>query len=159
MTTLDDVIRVYGAGLARVAASYEADRSLRQDLVQDMLLAIHRALPGLRERDRLAAFVFRIAHNRCATHALRERNARRVPQADEPADMGGDPERSALAQERHRRLLHAVRRLPLAYRQVVTLVLEELSHAEIAEALGLSVANVAVRLNRAKAMLKEMLDG
>ncbi len=52
-----------------------------------------------------------------------------------------------------------MRRLPLPYRQVVTLALEDLSHAQIAQALGLSVSNVGVRLNRAKAMLKEAMDG
>jgi RNA polymerase sigma-70 factor (ECF subfamily) len=38
------------------------------------------------------------------------------------------------------------------------LLLEELSYAEIAEALGISLSNVGVRVNRAKALLKAMLD-
>lgn len=156
MVALEEIIRLYGAGLARIAASYEADRSLQQDLVQETLLAIYRALPGLREPDRLAAFVFRIAHNRGVTHALRERDARRLP--DRLPEAEDSPEHAALAEERSRRLQDAVRRLPLPYRQVVTLALEDLSHADIAQALGLTVSNVAVRVNRAKAMLKEMLD-
>ena len=43
-------------------------------------------------------------------------------------------------------------------RQVMTLLLEDLSYAEIAEALGLSLSNVGVRVNRAKAQLRTMLD-
>ena len=158
MTDLEGVIARYGAALTRVAASYEADRALRDDLLQEMLLAIHRALPGLRDPARIGPFVFRIAHNRGVTHVTREHAARR-PRGEEADEQAG-PEANLLVRERADRLAAAVRRLPLPYRQVITLVLEELSYAEIAEALGLSVSNVGVRVNRAKAQLKELLgDG
>jgi len=45
----------------------------------------------------------------------------------------------------------------MAYRQLIMLVLEDLSHTEIAEVLGITENNVAVRLNRARKMLKELL--
>ena len=63
-----------------------------------------------------------------------------------------------MADERSNRVTAAVRRLPLPYRQVMTLLLEELSYGEIAEALDISLSNVGVRVNRAKAQLKAMLD-
>jgi len=84
------------------------------------------------------------------------RRVRAVPDASEAEPA--TPEQLLLADERSRRVADAVRRLPLPYRQVVTLLLEELSYAEIAEALGLSLSNVGVRVNRAKALLKVMLD-
>jgi RNA polymerase sigma-70 factor, ECF subfamily len=56
------------------------------------------------------------------------------------------------------RLRSAVQRLPLAYRQVVMLMLEDLSHAEIADVLGITESNVAVRLNRARKALKEVME-
>jgi RNA polymerase sigma-70 factor (ECF subfamily) len=40
---------------------------------------------------------------------------------------------------------------------VLTLALEELPHAEIAAALGISEGNVAVRLSRARAALRSLL--
>ena len=55
------------------------------------------------------------------------------------------------------RLVGAVRRLPLAYAQVVTLTLEGLSYAEIADVLGISETNVGARLTRARQMLRELL--
>jgi RNA polymerase sigma factor (sigma-70 family) len=157
MSELDRIIERYGPGLARLAASYEADVALREDLLQEILFAIHRALPGLREHERLGPFVFRIAHNRAVTHIIQRRGEKRQPPPD-PDIPDTTPEQRYLAEERSRRLMAAVRRLPLAYRQVVTMVLEEFSYAEIAEALDLSVSNVAVRVNRAKTMLKEMLN-
>lgn len=159
MVKLERIIGDYGHGLARVAAAYEADPALQEDLLQEILFAIHRALPSLEKSGSLAPFVFRIAHNRASTHVTRQVAARRGPHASEIGEEQSTPEQLLLACERSRRLIAAIRRLPLPYRQVMTLVLEDLSYAEIAEALGLSLSNVGVRVNRAKAQLKAILDG
>lgn len=157
MPDLESIIATHGAAIARVAASYEADAALRQDMVQEILLAIHRALPSLEQPERLVAFVFRIAHNRCVTHVARQ-VARRHALPINEEERVASPEAALLADERSEQLLAAVRRLPLPYRQVMTLVLEDLSHGEIADALGLTRTNVAVRVNRAKAQLRDLLD-
>lgn len=158
MRDFNRIIAAYGPGIARVAASYEADRALAEDLTQEILLAIHRALPSLRDETALAPFVFRIAHNRGVTHVMRQVGERRRSEELRPPDETATPEQLLLADERTRRLTTAVRRLPLPYRQVMTLLLEDLSHAEIAEALGLTRTNVGVRVNRAKTQLKALLD-
>ena len=62
------------------------------------------------------------------------------------------------ARERHARLLTALRRLPLIQRETVTLCLEGLSHGEIADVLGTTPANVAVRLSRARTELTRLLN-
>ena len=62
-----------------------------------------------------------------------------------------------LAQQEER-LLQAIRRLPITYRQAITLSLEGMSYSEIAEILGVGESNVGVRLNRARNMLREMLE-
>jgi RNA polymerase sigma-70 factor (ECF subfamily) len=157
MPELETIVKTYGAGLARVAASYEADPHLQEDVLQEILLAIHSALPSLRDEASLGPFVFRIAHNRGVTHVIRQRTARRSALLH-PSDESATPEQEVLAAERSNRLMAAVRRLALPYRQVITLALEELSYAEIAEALDISVSNVGVRVNRAKAQLRELLD-
>jgi RNA polymerase sigma-70 factor (ECF subfamily) len=77
----------------------------------------------------------------------------------EPADPRPHPEEQAAIANQRDRLRSAIQRLPLAYRQVVMLMLEELSHAEIAEVLGISESNVAVRLNRARKALREAMEG
>lgn len=155
---IERIIADYGAGLGRVAASYEADPALREDLLQEILIAIHRALPTLERSQSLAPFVYRIAHNRSVTHVMKRASERRRT-AEEPAEADNPtPEQVLIADERARRVSAAIRRLPLRYRQVMTLLLEDLSYAEIAEALGLSLSNVGVRANRAKAQLRTMLD-
>jgi RNA polymerase sigma-70 factor (ECF subfamily) len=156
----DQVIAEHGPALARVAASYERDRALREELTQEILLAVARALPRLAEPGKLKPFVFRIAHNRAVSHVARRV---REPAADGAADLDAiasetaSQEQALIAKERSAMLLDAVRALKLPYRQVITLVLEDLTYEEIAEALGLTVTNVGVRVNRAKQQLKAML--
>jgi RNA polymerase sigma-70 factor (ECF subfamily) len=157
MMDLQEIIGAYGRALARVASAYEADPSLQEDLVQDILIAIHGALPALKDPERIAPFIFRIAHNRGVNHVVRRVADKKAPAGGEEAFVP-TPEQALLESERSAQLTAAIRRLPLPYRQVMMLVLEELSYPEIAEALGITTSNVGVRVNRAKAQLKAMLD-
>lgn len=159
MKLFETVLKVHAAGLARVAATYEADRSLREDLVQDILLAVHLSLHSLEHPDRLRAFVYRIAHNQGVNHVIRRSSLKRRDATVDPDDGHlATPEDELLSTERARRLAAAVRRLPLPYRQVISLLLEDLSYAEIGDALGLTHSNVGVRINRAKTILRELLN-
>lgn len=158
MKGLEEIIARFGPAIGRVASSYEADPFLHEDLIQEILLAIHRSLPALNKASSLAPFIFRIAHNRGVSHVIRQVGAKRPLQVSPPDVHVRTPEEELLAGERSQRLQRAVRRLPLPYRQVMTLLLEELSYAQIGEALGLTVSNVGIRVNRAKAQLKAMLD-
>lgn len=157
----------HGAALRRLAASYEADPSRCDDLFQEICLAIWRALPSFRGESSERTFVFRIAHNRGSTHGLRQRNraAFETPTLDDsameraPIDPGRDPEATTLALDQQRRLVAAIRRLPLGARQVLTSTLEGIPQREIAEILGISESNVAVRLHRARQrMRRELAD-
>lgn len=67
------------------------------------------------------------------------------------------PEQSAITADRRQQLISALRRLPLAYRGVITLALEGFSCAEIADLLGISTNAAAIRLTRAKALLRQQL--
>jgi RNA polymerase sigma-70 factor (ECF subfamily) len=66
-------------------------------------------------------------------------------------------ERDAQAREERERLLAAIRNLPPLHREVVLLTLEGLPQREIAEVLGITTVNVAVRLSRARSELTRRL--
>lgn len=153
------VIAQLEPALARLVASYERERALQDDLLQDVLIAVLTSLPHLTNPGKLKPFVFRIAHNRCISHVakrIRQRNIE-LPLEDSTSE---EPchEESLINAQRSNRLLEAVRRLELPYRQVMTLLLEDMSYEDIAESLGISVANVGVRVNRAKQRLRGMLN-
>lgn len=159
--TLDahEVVTRFAPALARVVASYERDRALRDELLQDVLMAIVIALPRLTQPEKLKPFVFRIAHNRSLSHITRRIRERAHEETDNDADAPTPGHEQTLIQaERGERLLEAIRQLSLPYRQVMTLILEDMSYEEIAETLGLTLDNVGVRVNRAKKQLKERLQ-
>src|SRR5687768_2690781 len=128
MANLEEIIATYGAALARVASSYEADPTIQEDLVQEILLAVHQALPALNDQARLAPYIFRIAHNRSVTHVIQQSARRKISVSDVLDAEAETPENALISSERSRNLLACVRRLPLPYRQVMTLVLEDLSY-------------------------------
>ena len=154
------IISEFGPALSRLAYGYEKVASVREELTQEIALAIWQALPYFRGACSERTFVYRIAHNRGLTHAYRRR-----PEHDpldelllEPVDPAQRPEERVAVADQHHRLRDAIQQLPLAYRQVVMLMLEDLSHKEIGEVLGISESNVAVRMNRARKALKEAME-
>lgn len=154
----EQVIDTWGPALRRLVASYEFRPAMRDELYQEVLLALWRALPKLRDQSGLRAYVFRIAHNRSVSHVASEmRRSDSDPMVEPPQDPGPGPQALAEGEERRQRLAQAVARLPLGQRQAVILFLEGLSHAEVSQVLGISENNVAVRINRARqALAKEL---
>jgi RNA polymerase sigma-70 factor (ECF subfamily) len=153
------VLEEHGRAIRRLAITYERDPVRREDLEQDIWIAIWQALPAFRGDCSLRTFVFRIAHNRAVSHIQSHRRHSSETLGSDRAifDPRVSPEDSAVLTERHDRLHAAVQQLPLAMRQVVVLMLEGLTHREIREVVGISEANVAVRLTRAKTALRALL--
>jgi len=155
---LDTLIAEHQPMVARICASYERDRDLARELAQEIWFAVWRALPAFRADASVRTFVARIAQFRAISHVTYR--ARKPPdsvQGDEPTAVPA-PEVQVIATDERDRVLQAVRRLPIAYRQPVILTLEDFSPAEIATMLGLSQNVIGVRLNRARSMLREMLN-
>lgn len=153
------LLQEHDRALRRLAASYERDPSRQQDLLQEIWLAVWQALPRFRGDCTERTFVFRIAHNRAVSH-VDHWHRRRAESLDDVAPLAAphpDPEHALSAQQRHERLRAAVQSLPIGLRQIVVLSLEGLTHAEIADIVGITENNVAVRLSRARATLSRAL--
>jgi RNA polymerase sigma factor (sigma-70 family) len=156
------IMNEFGPALSRLAYGYEKVVSVREELTQEIALGIWQALPHFRGECSERTFVYRIAHNRGLTHACRRRPEHdpldELPATHEPVDPAPRPEERMAIASQQNRLRDAIQRLPLAYRQVVMMMLEDLAHKEIAEVLGISESNVAVRMNRARKALKESME-
>jgi RNA polymerase sigma factor (sigma-70 family) len=153
-----ELVRTYEPALRRLAASYERDTALREDLLQEMLFAIVRALPTWRRECSERTFVYRVAHNRALSHLA----ARRAPlddfdQAAGVRDPAPLPEDAASRSQEREALYAALRKLPVAQRQLLTMALDGLTPREIAEVLGITENNVGVRSTRARAALRELV--
>jgi len=144
--------------LGRLAGSYAGSTGERDDLLQEIALALWQALPRFRGECSERTFLFRIAHNRCINHIARRRPMESLQAMElDPADDARPIEMSLGQAQDSARLLQAVQRLPLIQRQVIVLALEDMDYQEIASVLGISETNVGVRLNRARTTLKRLM--
>lgn len=155
----EQIVAGYGALISRIAMSYESDAAMRQDLVQQIFLAIWQALPNFRGESSLKTFVATIAQNRSISHLARRAREPRVTELPEELALDGpSPEDSANEASERDLLLRATQNLPLPQRQVIVLVLEGFSYIEIADMLEIPQNALALRISRAKAALKTMLE-
>ncbi len=90
----------------RIALSYEADPSLRHELIQDILLAIWVALPNFRGDASIKTFAASIAQKRCISHV--SKRAREPRQVELPGDLvsaAPAPDEAALRNDEKRLLV------------------------------------------------------
>jgi RNA polymerase sigma factor (sigma-70 family) len=146
----------HGAALQRLARATEADPERRRDLLQEMHVALWRSFARFDGRCSLRTWVYRVAHNVAASHVDKERRTPRgavgldeIESFADSADLGAAFE----ANQAFERLNALIRRLGSPDRQIVTLYLEEMDAAAIAEITGLSPGAVATRISRLKTHL------
>lgn len=157
--TFETVVAKYQGLIARIAGSYEANPALREELVQEILLAIWRALPSFRGDAKLKTFVTSIAQKRAISHSAKYARMKFYGEPSEDiADEAKLPDEVVAEVDQRQRLLNAVRSLNHAQREPVMLMLEGMSFTEIGEVLGISANAATLRCQRAKAALYEELN-
>jgi RNA polymerase sigma-70 factor (ECF subfamily) len=161
-TDYSQVIKEHAALLGRVAATYEANFHLRQELLQEISLAVWQALEKFKGDSSVKTYVLRVAHNKAITHvayhAKQPRNDSYCEvEAPEPNSQTTTDEQLA-QQQQIQDMLKEIRNMPIQTRQVVTMSMEGLSYDEIADACGISSSNAGVILNRAKKVLMESIQ-
>ena len=147
----------YAESLNRMMMSYEADRELREDLAQNVFLAILNSLDRVLAAQNQKAYIYRIAHNVATDHIARESRHRWQELDENIQDDWSTPEQLTELDQEKTKLILAVRALKLPLRQVVILLLEDMTPGEIAEILQISPGNVRIRINRAKQALQEAM--
>lgn len=157
------ILREHRGALERVIASYVRSEADRADLRQEIAVALWSALRTFRDECSERTFLLRIAHNRALTFVTRRGGPRErvepIEDHEVAATTGKNPAIAYERSERTHRMFAAVRALPVLHRQVITLLLEGLSHREIAEVLGVTENVVAVRVSRARSALRVLLEG
>lgn len=146
------------ADLLRFIRRRVADDHVADDLLQETFLRVHRNVGTLREGDRVAAWVYRIARNAVLDHHRRAANPAVALGDTDPADEPDDPGCSLRC--RGAGWLHEmIRSLPDGYREAVELAeVEGLPQQAVADRLGLSLSGAKSRVQRGRVMLKEALD-
>ena len=120
---------------------------------------MHRGFGALRDDERFAGWMFRIANSAIAERG-RDRRRHPVANAVEPAEAPPPPDADRTAADALARCLTIfVARLPSPYREAITLVeLEGMTIRAAAEVMGVSLSGAKSRVQRGRARLREMLE-
>jgi len=162
--------------------AYVRDRQAAEDVVQETWLAVLRGLDGFEGRSSLKTWVFGIAINLARARHRREsrilpfsqlfgRGESKGPTVD-PSRFGADgmwsrgpagwsdlPEARVLGAETLNRVKVAIAGLPRAQREVIVMRdVVGMEAAEVAEIVGISAENQRVRLHRARAAVRKVLE-
>ncbi len=134
-----------------------AQPSDRDDLMQDVLIAVWKAIPAYRGASSPATFLYRVSHNAAMTWRRARGNYQRLlaQAAREPVAVSAAAR--ARPDDRLEALYAAIRDFAPLDRSLLLLSLDDLSYREIAEIHGISENLVGVRLTRARAKLMHQL--
>jgi RNA polymerase sigma-70 factor, ECF subfamily len=158
----------WGDRLYRLALRLTGDPAAAEDVVQESFVKLMSGADRIEGRSRLATWLYRVAHNASLDRLRAQKRLQPVPDENDAAlpmpetlvEFRLSPEAMLRDAETRRALEAAIAALPHTLRAAFLLRDSEgLSTAEAAEALGISEANLKVRLHRARLQLRERLSG
>ena len=148
-----EVIEAQKRTIYKVCYIYANNQDDLNDLFQETVLNLWKSFPRYRGDSKLVTWVYRIAMNTCITFLRRSgTRPQAIPLTADMAQIAADEGTAAQLQE----LYKLINQLGKLERALILLWLEERSYQEMADILGISKANVAVKLNRVKEKLKKM---
>ena len=152
-------LREHGAILHHITRGFASGDDCN-DLMQELLLAMWKAIPAFRQGSKVSTFLYRVSHNAAMMWQRGRRNYRRRVEKYEatlPPETTGSAGEPPPEPELLERLYVEIRQLPVVDRSLILLSLEGISYREMAEIHGLSESNVGVKLNRLKQKLSTSL--
>jgi len=163
------LIRPHERSVYAMALSLLHNEADAEDVAQEAFLKAFRNLRNFRGESKFSTWLISITLNE-ARGRLRSKKNVKLESLDEPREGEGTvtpallrdwreiPSEALERKEIRQMLQQAITDLPLIYREVFLLRdVEDLSVNQSAEALGISVASVKVRLHRARMMLQKKL--
>ena len=136
----------------KVASFYKDNDSPLSDLYQEVVLNLWKGFPSFRGDSKPSTWIYRIALNTCISFLRKQKN--KPIHVEVPNNIIEEQGNS----EEIKELYRLINQLGKLERALVLLYLDEKSYQEMAEITGLSLSNVATKLNRIKNKLKQMSE-
>lgn len=144
--------------LHRMALAWCGDPTLADDLVQDTLAKALEKQEQLKDAERLPAWLYKILHNCWMEHLRTQRPTLDID--DMELTCTDCPEKQFADDQLAEQVRAAIETLPVAQRQVLTLVdLEGCSYEQVALILDVPIGTVMSRLSRGREAMKKRLQG
>ncbi len=155
-----ELVRRHQGKVRALLLRLAGDRSLADDLAQEVFLRAYRGLVGFEGRSSFGTWLYRISYNVYLNHRTRSRSFAALPEDYDVRAAAPDDALSAPRADLRRDLGAAIEVLPDRYRAVIVLYyLQEVSYPEIAEILELPLGTVKTHLHRAKRLLRQQMGG
>lgn len=150
------VIESHKGILYKVANSYCKDSEDRKDLIQEMMVQLWKSFENYTDQYKYSTWIYRIALNVAISFYRKENRRKEI--ANPLSDAVLDVADATLPTEKEQNLaiLHQfIAELKELDKALMLLYLEEKSHKEIAEIIGISETNAATKIARIKTLLKQ----
>lgn len=168
--SFDDVYREYGERILNVLYRFTSREVVARDLLQDVFIKVYENMDSFEQRSQVYTWIYRIAVNHALNHLKRERRNVWVDLMDESlgdllrhetVDVPGfnrsayeRPDEAVESRELARLSREAIDSLPPKYKIPFVLFKDEqMSYADIAKVLDISLSAVESRIHRARKML------
>lgn len=129
---------------------YVNDHEMAADMAQETFIIVWQQLPKFRNEASISTWIFRIATNNCLRHIEKQK---RFPKSEMPINLKEEKQENIEPQIQF--LYKCISELPETDRIIISLELENIKQAEIANIVGLSKTNIRVKIHRIKEKLKE----
>ena len=161
MTSLETIVQQWDAALRAYVTRRVSDVHAVDDVVQDAYLRMQRGLGGLRDEERVAPWLFRIARSAVTDHhrARARKSAPRAALTDDPPARDGPDTDEDLHTLVGTWLASFLQDLKPQDREALEAVdIGGESQADYARRLGLSLSTARSRVQRARARLRRLLE-
>ena len=146
--------------ILKICRIYAWGRADQDDLYQEILCQIWRALPNLKEQTHVNTWLYRVALNTAISFVRKTKSYRlRVVSGDDEKIKGfaNDPACDSRNEEKLSQLFQAISQLNEMEKTAILLFLEDSSYEQTAAVMGISESNVGVILHRAKKKLSTLM--
>lgn len=148
MHVFEDIYKTYWQKIFRLCMGYVNDHEMAQDMAQETFIIVWEQLPKFRNEANISTWIFRIASNNCLRHIEKQNH---FPKSEMPTNLKEEKQENIEPQIQF--LYKCISELPETDRVIISLELENVKQAEIASIVGLSEANIRVKINRIKEKL------
>ena len=139
----------------KVCNIYMHDSADKEDLFQEIIVQLWKAVPKFQEQSRFSTWLYRVALNTAISDFRKKRRALPVIQT-EVASLEIESELIDDKDERLKTLYAAITQLQEIDKAIVMLYLEDKSYDEMEDIVGISASTLRVRMNRIKEKLREL---
>jgi len=144
----EEIYKSHWQKIFRLCMGYFNNYELAQDITQETFITVWQQLPRFRGDSGIDTWIFRIASNNCLRQIEKNRRKRDV---DLPSEIKQEESKSI---EPQIQLLYTyISELPELDRIIISLELEDVKQVEIAKVVGISEANIRVKIHRIKEKL------